>query len=153
MVLSAVAAGAAVAMAQTLGEQQPAALWSIINPPVCSTFINGKRVWFENPLAPIRQWRGDGVVGVSEARCLAMLEMKREAYATVTRHFFPGKDAREQQHKDQLRAVFLALTPDVICSEAVLPAKGETIFDTYDHFSQCVPRDTVDRAKGEAYGK
>jgi len=152
MVLSAVAGSVGTTMALIYRAQQSAASWSVIDPPICTALIDGKEIKFENPLAPIREWRTGGGSGDSEAQCMALLEADREGFASIDRYYSQGRDVREEEDRDVLRAATLALTPAVVCTDA-RPAEGETIILTEDRFSQCVPRDTVDRAKGEAYGK
>jgi hypothetical protein len=152
MVISALAGGVGAAMALIYRGQQSAALWSVISPPVCTAFIEGKDIKFENPFAPIREWHVTSGAGVSEAQCMAVLEADREGFATIDKYYSQGKDIREEEDREVMRAAALALTPAVVCTDA-RPAKGETIILTEDRFSQCVPHDTVDRAKGEAYGK
>jgi hypothetical protein len=151
MVLSAFAGGVGAATALLYRGHQCAALWSIIDPPICTAFIDGKDIRFENPLAPIREWH-TGLGDVSETQCMALLEADREGFASIDRYYLQGKDVREEEDRDVLRVAALALTPAIVCTDSP-PAKGDNIILTGARFSQCVPRDTVDRAKGEAYGK
>jgi hypothetical protein len=151
MILSALAGGVGAAMALIYRGQQSAALWSVIAPPVCTAFIDGKDVKFENPLAPIREWQVGGA-SVSEAQCMALLEAGREGFASIDRYFSQGADIQKEADREVLRAAALALTPAIVCTDT-RPAKGETYIILQGRFWQCVPHDTVDRAKGEAYGK